>query len=365
MVECPSCKELQDKRVSIRRGKWIPTKDPKTSIRTGFHISQLLSPVITREAIAKSQAEYSEARFRNEVLGEFYTGAGVPLDYATVVSKCCEPNKSKYFLAYLFPPEVTYMGIDWGGRSDEKDRGSYTVVTIIRKVNNNYEVVFTERLTQPTFAEQLKRIENLAGQYNSISIVADLGFGGMQIQELQRIFKDRAKSCFYTVNVKNRIAYNKDSWMLSVDRDSFLEELVQIITSGRLQIPWKNPDRCDWFVQHICNTAVDIRINAGNVRRKYDKLDKSKPNDGFHSLNYAYLASITHLGQSGFGEHSVPARVGTGIPAPIGANFTGKPSGSPGTQRGTAGPGMMGALRKMSTGRGTVTQITRNDYGRR
>jgi len=358
-VECPKCKELQDKRLSVRGGKWIPTKDSKTSIRVGFHISQLLSPIITRESINKSKAEYSEARFKNEVLGEFYTGAGVPLEYGAVVAKCCEPYMAQDFPINALPPKVTYMGIDWGSRSDEKDRGAYTVVTIIEKVGNDYNVVYTERLLMADMAKQVKRIENLAGQYNCISIVADLGFGGMQVQELQKIFKDRAKSCFYNINVKNRISYNKDTWMLSVDRDSFLEELVDIITSGRLHVPWRHPEKCDWFIKQICNTAVDIRINAGNVRRKYDKLDNAQPNDAFHSLNYAYLASITHLGQSGFGLHSIPAKVGTGMPAPVGANFSGKLGGS-----GSAAGNMFSNLRKMAGQQKPVNPMTRNDYRR-
>lgn len=358
MVECTGCHELQDKRIAVKNGKWISTKDPKNALRVGFHISQLLSPIITREAIAKRQAEYSEARFKNEVLGEFYTGAGVPLEYASVVQKCAEPYRDEDFPINVLPPEKTYMGIDWGGRNTEKDRGAYTIVSIIQKENNDYNLVYTERLVMPDFQKQLQRIENLAGQYNSVSIVADLGYGGMQVQELQKIFKDRVKSCFYTINVKNRISYNKDAWMLSVDRDSFLEELVEIITHGRLHIPWKYPEKSEWFIRQICNTAVDIRINAGNVRRKYDKLDNGQPNDSFHSLNYAYLASITHLGESGFGEHSVPASVATGMPLPVAANFSGKHGGK------KMASSMFKNIKTMIGQNSAVKPIFRNDYRR-
>ncbi len=185
MVECPQCKLLQDKRVIMKNGKWIPSKH--SNERAGFHVSQLLSPNITREQIASRQNDYSEQKFKNEVMGEFYSGAGKPLQEADVVARCAEPYKKMFLSSMIAAPFETYMGLDWGSRNDQKDKGAYTVVTIISKDKaGRYKLEYTERLMNPDIDKQVQYISDLIRLYNSTSVVADWGFGMYQIQKLQQ-----------------------------------------------------------------------------------------------------------------------------------------------------------------------------------
>ena len=112
--------------------------------------------------------------------------------------------------------------------------------------------------------------------------------------------------------------------MLSVDRDAFIEEIIDIILKGKLIIPWHDPSRIDWLIRHLCNTEVQIATRTGNFKRKFEKLNKNKPNDGLHSLNYAYIASIVHLGENSLGRSPVTAQYQQAMPKMLAANFNGR-----------------------------------------
>ena len=325
MVECPKCHHVQDKRLAISKGKWIPTVDTKRCQRVGFHVSQLLSPNITKEQILQRQAEYSDARFKNEVLGEFYSGAGVPLEYSEVVARCAEPYRNRDFATNIVSPTQTYMGLDWGGRSNTKDKGAYTVVTILNKQQDGkYFVEYAERILTPDLEKQVLYISDLARLYNCVSIVADWGFGQYQVQKLQSMFQNKVKSCFYSTNIKNKLKYDEQTWMLSIDRNSWLEELIDVVKRGQLAIPWLKPNKMEWFIKQICNTELRYSDKTGNISRSYEKLDASQPNDAFHSLNYAYIASVVHLGSTGLGANVPTANLGQGMARPITMSFSGK-----------------------------------------
>ncbi len=326
MVECPKCKKLNDKRIIMKDGKWIPTVSGTK--RVGFHVSQLLSPAITREQIALRQSEYSDARFRNEVLGEFYSGAGAPLTEREVAERCGEPYKAMDFSSMIQMPDQTFMGLDWGGRNDKKDKGAYTVVTIISKNQKagKYKLEYTERLTDPDLEKQVSYIINLIRIFNSTSVVADWGFGQYQCQKLQKAYQSRVKSCFYSTNIKNKLKYDTDTWMLSVDRNSFLEDIIEIVKRGNLVIPFKYPYKSDWFIKQICNTELIYSSKQGNISRSYEKRDRYAPNDALHSLNYAYIASYVQLGEGGLGPGAGNNAINLGLPKVQTMSFNGKPT---------------------------------------
>jgi len=356
-IQCPKCKKEQDKRVSNQNGVWVSAKDSRNCMRTGFHISQLMSPMMTREEITRKQLEFSPMKFKNEVLGEFFSGSSAPLDPRKVIQTCCEPYADEDFLHQVLPPKQTFMGIDWGGRTDLNDKGAYTVVTIISKDRDRYRVEFAKRITYNDYLKQVTYIKELIRMYNCSSVVADIGAGAIQCQMLQTEFKDLVKSCYYSANLKNKYIYNPENWMISVDRDAFLEEVVDIINRSNIEIPWKNNKDKQWFIDQICNTEIGISEKTGNVRRKYQKIEKKKPNDALHSLNYAYIASIAQLGENAIGSPTA-AQYGVSMPQSIGTNFTGSNRSNAG------GSGMGKGMLKMYNNPNTLANISRETRGR-
>jgi len=335
MVECDKCKLWSDKRVIMKDGKWIPAR--YDTDRVGFHVSQLLSPRITREQIALRQSEYSDARFRNEVMGEFFSGAGAPLVEAEVIARCAEPYKDMPLTSMIQPPMETFMGLDWGGRNDKKDKGAYTVATIISKdrATGKYKIEHTERILESDIDKQVIYISDMIRLYNCTSVVADWGFGQYQCQKLQKEYQSKVKSCFYSTNIKNKLKYDTDTWMLSVDRNAFLEDIIDVVRKGNLVMPYKQPEKINWFVKQICNTELRYSDRTGNISRSYVKRDPYAPNDALHSLNYAYLASVVQLGETGLGPGFGNNSLNLSMPAPITMSFGGRPQRPGGPSRNT------------------------------
>ncbi len=326
MVRCPKCHKENDKRKSNIDGKWISTKHVGPEGRVGFHISQLMHPGITREEIYRKQSEYSESKFKNEVLGEFYSGASQPITAKEVIEKCCEPYRELSMPSMVVPPSETFMGIDWGGRNTENEKGAFTVATIMSKQGDKYKIERSERITYPDHTKQVQHISSLIKLYNCVSVVADIGVGQVQCQMLQNEFGDKIKSCYYADQLKSKMSYKADIWMLTVDRNAFIEELIDIIHRARLIIPWKDPKSIEWLVEHICNTEIQISSRSANNTRKYVKLNRGEPNDGLHSLNYAYIASVVHLGENALGRSAVTSQYQQDMPKMIGAAFNGRPN---------------------------------------
>jgi DNA-directed RNA polymerase subunit RPC12/RpoP len=324
IVKCPHCGFEQRKRDCNLRGEWIPTRSTGPEGRVGFHISQLIHPEITKEAILRFKQENSDSKFKNEVLGEFSTVGARPLEERDMIDRCCTPYKDIPFPYLVQAPNETFMGIDWGGRNEVNNRGAYTVVTIIGKNRDKYEVKHTEMLTSVEYLKQVARIRELITLYNCVSIVADSGYGQVQCQMLQSEYGPKVKSAYYAPNSKNKMSYNEETWMLTIDRNAFIEELIDIINRGQLVIPWKNP--VEWFVQQVCNVEIKINQKTGNVFKSYEKVNTAEPNDAMHSLNYAYIASIVHLGLGNLGRTPTTSKNQQTIAGSmVGANFNGRP----------------------------------------
>ena len=356
-IQCPRCVKEQDKRISNQKGVWIPTKDSRNALRTGFHISQLMSPMITREEITRKQQEFSPMKFKNEVMGEFFSGSTNPLEPAEVIAKCCEPYKEDDFVHQIVAPKQTFMGIDWGGRTDINDKGAYTVVTVLSKERDKYKVELTKRITYNDYIKQVTYIKELIRMYNCVQVVADIGAGAIQCQMLQTEYQDTVKSCYYSANLKTKYIYNPESWMISVDRDQWLEELIDIIVRGNIIIPWKNNKDKQWFIDQICNTEIGMSEKTGNVRRKYQKAKKKEPNDALHSLNYAFIASVTQLGENSLGSPTA-RQFGQSLPASIGSNFSGS------NRNNAGGSGMGKGMLKMYNNPNVLPHISRETRGR-
>ena len=75
----------------------------------------------------------TERIWKNEVIGEFYSGAGSPLTKSEVYNLCRDPDRS--FAKNIKPSEKSvYLGVDWGGKEDDpnsKGGQSYSCVVVL------------------------------------------------------------------------------------------------------------------------------------------------------------------------------------------------------------------------------------------
>ena len=88
IIQCPLCGTKQKKVEATERGKWVGSKDQDDCEFIGFHINQLYIPYFTKENIEKLMPENNPAQteriWQNEVVGEFYSGAGSPMTKAEI-----------------------------------------------------------------------------------------------------------------------------------------------------------------------------------------------------------------------------------------------------------------------------------------
>lgn len=280
--------DLSDQRVwNKKKMTWEPTKDPEKCLFRGYHMPQTMMPWISEEELDFKKQTYSEQKYVNEVLGEFYSGLLKPLTMRDI-EPCLDANRP--FLQELPIGRESYMGIDWGGGVS-----AFTVVTIlsVNPITDKIEVVYAEKFEEKHIPTQVLKIEQLIDRFNVQGVVADLGFGQAQIQMLQDTWGNMIQSCYYTAGSKNPddIIENEDSTKLTVDRSNQLFKTFDLFKEKQVVFPYAQQEKAkELFAHYTCVEAEPVAPSSG--RTGYTKVikPKSKNDDALHSLNYARIA---------------------------------------------------------------------------
>jgi hypothetical protein len=112
IIKCPLCGHLQHKITAVELGKWVPSRNPDEYPYAGFHINPLYVPYISKQKILSLMPEHnpsaSERGWQNEVIGEFFSGAGLPLTREDIYHNACD--KDREFSKRIDPHEKrTYL----------------------------------------------------------------------------------------------------------------------------------------------------------------------------------------------------------------------------------------------------------------
>ena len=138
----------------------------------------------------------------------------------------------------------TFIGVDWGDGHEE------TVVCMLTRMPDG-QIDIRYQYLGHDIAQQVNLIEGIIHNTNSKSVVGDIGAGQAQIQMLQRRYGNMVKSCYYRAGNSNRMSYNADTWMLSVNRDEFLAESTPLA-----QRPMTDNERHALNYAYIASTVV-------------------------------------------------------------------------------------------------------------
>lgn len=263
--------------------QWVsknPNGDPDI---IGFHMDQRIHPDVTPDDIQFKKETYSSRKFINEVLGEFYSGGLKPLTLDTVLS-CTD--KALGIVDSVNPPDETYMGIDWGAE---------TTVVIM---DANSRILNALKIDSKQH-DEVSEIKRLMLRYNCVQVVADLGYGARQIKELQEEFGSRVRSCYYATRPKTPFEFSKrDSkrnliYMITVDRTTYIEELIERFDRGEIQIPWAD-DSIEWiadeFVALNSTRERDENTNRAISSTPRTRYGRDGDDHAFHALLYAHIA---------------------------------------------------------------------------
>lgn len=291
-VTCPHCGKDHDKRKAAVGGQWIAMRTNDIT-RVGFHFSQLIHPAHSLENLLRKESEQPRMTFVNEVMGEFYAGLTRPLTFAELMDSSAKPFTTMGMEKMVLPPRQTFMGVDWGGSSSagEEAEGALTCVCIMEPVENGmFRVVFAHKFVETSFDEQVNYISEWIRIFNVKECVADIGFGHVQVYQLQCEWGDRVKGCYYTGGqAKSMYSYNKDKQLITVDRNGTLEVVYDELANARWQFPYREPEKVEWLVEHCTNVEIETRLTGGMARKVFNKPYRRR-NDGLMALNYARIA---------------------------------------------------------------------------
>lgn len=294
-IKCPLCGFHQTKIDAINNGKWVPSRNPDEYRYVGYHISALYNPLLSRENIDEEMPENnptaSERVWRNEVLGEFYSGAGLPLTKTEILEKCMDYDR--YFAKRISPEEkTTYLGVDWGEKVDADgiDRGqSFSCMVVLSATPNGtllVEHAHKLRDNSPSY-----RRETLAEMYRRFGIkqgVSDIFYGRDTVMEMQTHLRQRLLGAQGSGQLIKPLRYRENEMMISYNKDLLIDEIFTLFRKGKIRFPYKSWEYIEWLIDHCVSMETSVKMVNGQSIKTYRK--GRTPNDGLMALMYAYIA---------------------------------------------------------------------------
>ena len=294
-IRCPLCACEQHKIEAIERGKWVPSRNPDECKLVGFHINQLYIPYFTKENILNLMPEnnplQTERIFKNEVVGEFFSGAGLPITRAEIYEKCRDADRA--FSRSINPREKSsYLGVDWGGKDDGSDSNvgqSYSCVVILSALPDGTLLVeHAHKLRKQDFDYKKETIHEMYKRFGVKQGLSDWFFGQDVVHDLQRHYGSKFLGAQGSGNLLKPLKFREDELIVSYNKDMMVEEIFDLFRKGKIRFPWKSFEYIEWLIDHCTSMESSIRTIGGQPVKTYIK--GPSPNDGLMALMYAYMA---------------------------------------------------------------------------
>jgi len=308
----PVCSKCS-KPINVTSGQWI-SLSPGKPIK-GYRIPQLMVPWICGlyeqwQKLLWKRDNYPFGQFYNEVLGISYDCATKPITRAEMI-ECCQdydlldPARLNTKEAQAAKKLMLTAGIDWGEGNDGSERSpsgairtaSYTVLTIGGYVNQKeWKTLLVKkyegREIEPDYV--VKDIIRICTALNVRLLGVDWGHGwGVNNSLIRRFGTDKVCQFQYLPKLKERMKWDPIGYRYHLQRNFIMSELFYDLKNGFIRFPrWSSIERYAKDVLAIYAEYMEFRREI-----KYDHRP-SDPDDWFHSLLYAKLASDIYLGKS-------------------------------------------------------------------
>ena len=248
----------------------------------GFRVPQLIVSWADWDEIIDRYLNDSPALFWNEVLGKGYDSGERPISKATMRA-CSDPNISMMASAKRRVTNPVYMGVDWGGGTEN----SYTVITLGTYMADKFTIFVCHRLTgkerDPDL--ELQIIDDYVRKYNPKLIGID--FAGFKQRERMLTKYGRKRVIPYQYAATNKKLTSKRDRIV-VARHSIIEDIINAINRKDI---FRFPK---WEEFEELSADFYNMIAEYNDRRNMYVFTKSPDNtdDAFHSFIYCFLASM-------------------------------------------------------------------------
>lgn len=309
VVKCPVCGHHQDKREAVDRGKWIPSKPDASSI--GYHFNMMLMPLFEKEVVLKEfpghNEKVTERAWKNETLGDFYSGGGYPLTMQDIYENALDDTRGVSKAILDKQNKTIVMGIDWGDKSDDDEEGggrgqSFTTVVILSVDHSGTMMIETAiKLKNNLFEAKVHAIQKLMEDFKVTHVVADYMWG----QDVVRHFQEplghgnNFLGCYNSGSLNKDLSFDPKLYKVVMNKNMLIEETFGLIKRGKIKFPVKGNsfDRLYWLMQDCTSMEVKTRVKSENTYKHYVK--GNRPNDGLMSLIYAVI-SYKYIVSNGF-----------------------------------------------------------------
>lgn len=302
VIQCPKCNKIMDKSDAIECGKWIATKtrmdNGEEPLYVGFHFNQFLIPYLTKEAIQAENPKYnptkSERIWQTEILGEFYSGSALPMTEEELYKYCKNENKSVSARISKASDRMTFMGIDWGGKSElnESLGQSYSAVVVASVGQDGiFQIENAFKMKKNDLEYKKSVVHEMYRRFGIKITVADIGYGNDIVPDLQREYQSRFWSCLNSGTLIKPIKVIHDNLSIVCNKDLMLDDIFNAMRKSKIMFPLKDSvsfEQMNWLIEHCCSMETETKTIGGNIVNKYVK--GAGPNDGLMALMYAYMA---------------------------------------------------------------------------
>lgn len=274
---------------------------------TGWHIDQYASPLHDDAKIEFKRQKYTEKKFKNEVLAEFYTPENDLLsdEHVDEAFDRDEGFKNKR----VYEDSTVVVGVDWGGGSGQD--ASDTVIVVGEKVpmDDDYRIILRDiDFLDPDLNKQdeLEEVEQRIRDFEADRVAVDEGYGAKQREDLQdgnSIWNDDGydQVCgiiYGNIKDKDEPKFSEssfdDSAYCTVARTHMIENMVSDFKDDRITIPAEDlTDGRDGteqqLVDHLTAPYTD-RKETSDGKKKL-KVMSDRNDDAFQAFTYMWIAA--------------------------------------------------------------------------
>lgn len=287
------------KPIDIRTGKWVASR-PSVKDHYGFHVPRFIIP----ERVAPSKwadihekiEVYKPSLLDNEVFGLAAGVAGRILSQREAM-QCCDPDRKEFDLRWNNDGRSiigTVLGVDW---SVTAGIASYTVISILGyDFNGKIFQLYTERLNGVDILDQVRRVEQLALQFNVSMVGSDRGCGQLQFEILRNSLGAHRVIPIQYCAAKNMIRYDQQGGFLAVDRSQAMDRVFLKMKMGRDR--FETP--CWESMSEFWPDALAIFEEESVSGRRLYRKDEGSTDDWFHSIVFAHIALMCVNGEYDF-----------------------------------------------------------------
>jgi nitrogen regulatory protein PII len=176
----------------------------------------------------------------------------------------------------------------------------------MKRPDGRFQTIFVHKFTERDPMKQVDIIGRLMLLFNVKQLVADIGYGAVQVSELQKKFGPRVMGCQYTrrpeisLEIKERDEFGRRiaQMMVLADRSFWIETVIECIkhkaangsVTPALILPWNNPLKVEWVIDQFTCIEMEEQETVSGKRYHHYTHPEGEPDDALHAFVYALIA---------------------------------------------------------------------------